>query len=92
MLAPVLRRIKESELQSYRLENGLKLWGPLWDYRHPDASCFTTYCKLNPHRLWSQRIHTRRTSFDVLPGRKFAAFLHTTVIQFLLLMHANFFL
>ena len=71
MLAPVLHRIKESELQYNRLENGLKLWSPLWDYRHPDAPCFTTYCKLNPHRLWSQRVRSRRTSFDVLPGRKF---------------------
>lgn len=71
MLAPVLHRIKESELQSYRLENGLKLWRPLWEYRHPDSLCFTTYCKLNPHHVWSRKIRNDHNSFGILPGRKF---------------------
>lgn len=69
MLAPVLHRIKESELQSYRLENGLKLWRALWEHRHPDAVCFTTYCKLNPHHVWARRLRSDHPSFDVLPGR-----------------------
>lgn len=73
MLAPVLHRIKESELQSYRLENGLKLWRALWEYRHPDAPCFTTYCKLNPNRVWCRKIRNHHSSFDILPGRKLIA-------------------
>ncbi|XP_065199931.1 protein unc-80 homolog isoform X3 [Planococcus citri] len=70
MLAPVLHRIKESELQSYRLENGIKLWRALWEYRHPDAPCFTTYCKLHPNRVWCRKIREHHASFDILPGRK----------------------
>lgn len=69
MLAPVLHRIKESELQSNRLENGLKLWRALWEYRHPDAACFTTYCKQNPDHVWFRKIRSYHTSFDILPGR-----------------------
>lgn len=86
MLAPVLHRIKESELQSYRLENGLKLWRALWEHRHPDAVCFTTYCKLNPHHVWARRLRSDHPSFDVLPGRKFFSF------SFFLFLKIKFFI
>jgi hypothetical protein len=33
--------LKEADLQNFRLENGLKIWPALWDYRHPNAQCFT---------------------------------------------------
>ncbi len=69
MLAPVLHRVKDYKLCD-RLENGLKLWKPLWEYRHPNASCFTSYCKMNPHNLWSRKIRSSLSSFNILPGRK----------------------
>ncbi|XP_024080721.1 protein unc-80 homolog [Cimex lectularius] len=47
LLAPLCHQIKEGDLQTFRLENGIKLWHPLWEYRHPDASCFTALCKPN---------------------------------------------
>lgn len=28
-------------MHNFRLENGKKIWQALWEYRHPDADCFT---------------------------------------------------
>lgn len=42
MYAPLRHLLKEADLQNFRLENGLKIWPALWDYRHPNAACFTT--------------------------------------------------
>ena len=42
LFAPLRHLLKEADLQNFRLENGLKIWPALWDYRHPNAPCFTT--------------------------------------------------
>lgn len=42
LFAPLRHLLKEADLQNFRLENGLKIWPALWDYRHPNAACFTT--------------------------------------------------
>ncbi|KAK8734023.1 hypothetical protein OTU49_006305 [Cherax quadricarinatus] len=42
LFAPLLHTLKESDFQNFRLENGLKIWGALWDYRHPNVPAFTT--------------------------------------------------
>lgn len=41
LFAPLRHLLKEADLQNFRLENGLKIWPALWDYRHPNAQCFT---------------------------------------------------
>ena len=41
LFAPLRHLLKEADLQNFRLENGLKIWPALWDYRHPNAVCFT---------------------------------------------------
>ncbi|XP_073988249.1 unc80, NALCN channel complex subunit isoform X3 [Rhodnius prolixus] len=53
LLAPLCHQVKEGDLQTFRLENGVKLWHPLWEYRHPDARCFTALCKPKP-QAWPQ--------------------------------------
>ncbi|KAA0198423.1 hypothetical protein HAZT_HAZT009566 [Hyalella azteca] len=42
LFAPLLRILRESDFQNFRLENGLKIWGALWEHRHPDVAVFTT--------------------------------------------------
>ena len=29
-------------MQNFRLESGKKVWQALWEFRHPDAECFTS--------------------------------------------------
>lgn len=41
LFAPLRHLLKEADLHNFRLENGLKIWPALWDYRHPGAECFT---------------------------------------------------
>lgn len=38
---------------SFRLENGAKIWLPLWQYKHPAVECFTT--PVLPNRRREQR-------------------------------------
>ncbi|XP_018896454.1 protein unc-80 homolog isoform X1 [Bemisia tabaci] len=71
LFAPLCHQIKESDLQSFRLENGLKIWQALWNYRHPDAPCFTTRCKPRPRSLWGKNFRSSQTQCgDVFLGRK----------------------
>ncbi|BES88441.1 unc-80 homolog (Hypothetical protein) [Nesidiocoris tenuis] len=74
LLAPLCHQIKEGDLQeTFRLENGVKLWHPIWEYRHPDTRCFTALCKPKPNS-WPTGSKSRRVYVpsEVLPylGRK----------------------
>ncbi|KAF4517235.1 hypothetical protein B566_EDAN005289, partial [Ephemera danica] len=51
LFAPLCHHLKESDMQSFRLENGLKLWQAIWEYKHPNAKCFTAHCKPKPRTL-----------------------------------------
>lgn len=51
LFAPLLHTLKESDFQNFRLENGLKIWAALWEYRHPDVPAFTT--PVRPRRYYS---------------------------------------
>ncbi|RXG55769.1 Protein unc-80 [Armadillidium vulgare] len=42
LFAPLLHTLKESDFQNFRLENGLKIWNALWEFRHPDVPVLTT--------------------------------------------------
>lgn len=52
LFAPLSQHLKESDFtNNFRLENGLKMWQALWEFRHPDAQCFTTLVKPKPKPL-----------------------------------------
>lgn len=63
--------LKESDFQTFRLENGLKLWQAMWEFRHPETSCFTAHCKPKPKSLLGKNLKCLPTQFgDVFMGRK----------------------
>ncbi|XP_038219466.1 protein unc-80 homolog isoform X2 [Zerene cesonia] len=72
LFAPISHHLKESDFTTnYRLENGLKLWQAMWEYRHPDAACFTTLVKPKP-KPFSGKYSKRPQHGDVFMGRKFS--------------------
>jgi len=56
LFAPLRHLLKEADLQNFRLENGLKIWPALWDYRHPNALCFTA--PVRPKKCTSAKIRS----------------------------------
>ncbi|CAG4970497.1 unnamed protein product [Parnassius apollo] len=72
LFAPISHHLKESDFtNNYRLENGLKMWQALWEFRHPDAACFTTLVKPKPRPLGG-KFSKRSRHGDVFLGRKFS--------------------
>ncbi|XP_045467085.1 protein unc-80 homolog isoform X2 [Harmonia axyridis] len=69
LFAPICHNFKESDFNSFRLENGLKIWQPMWEFRHPEGICFSSQCKPKPknfsNKYWNQKIHFG----DVFQGR-----------------------
>ncbi|XP_076436361.1 protein unc-80 homolog isoform X3 [Babylonia areolata] len=55
LFAPVIHLLKESDFESLKLENGLRLWQPLWDYQQPDIPCFASAVKPQRSILKAQR-------------------------------------
>lgn len=55
LFAPLVHTLEDSDFQSLKLENGLRLWQPLWDYRQPDVPCFSTPVKPQRNILKAQR-------------------------------------
>lgn len=55
LFAPLINSLRDSDFQSLKLENGLRLWQPLWDYRQPDVLCFSTPVKAKRVTLKAQR-------------------------------------
>lgn len=68
LFAPVAHVLKESDFQNFRLENGVKFWQGMWEFRAPGAVCFTTPVKpkasIHHHSLSSA------TSTELYPGKK----------------------
>ncbi|XP_065573108.1 protein unc-80 homolog isoform X4 [Artemia franciscana] len=56
LFAPLRHLLRDSDLQNFRLENGLKLWPLLWKKRHPNSQCF-----VQPVRMQggAQLVHKR---------------------------------
>ncbi|XP_064072419.1 protein unc-80 homolog isoform X1 [Vanessa tameamea] len=72
LFAPISHHLKESDFtNNYRLENGLKLWQAMWEFRHPDSACFTTLVKPKPKPLGG-KYSKRNQHGDVFMGRKFS--------------------
>lgn len=70
LFAPLCQNLKESDFQNFRLENGLKIWQAMWEFRHPDASCFVTHCKPKPKYLAGR--HRLKQQFgDVFIGSEY---------------------
>lgn len=51
LFAPIVHHLKESDFQNYRLENGIKLWQGMWDYRSPNVQCFLAPVKPRARQL-----------------------------------------
>ncbi|KAK9704319.1 UNC80 N-terminal [Popillia japonica] len=68
LFAPLCQNLKESDFQNFRLENGLKVWQPMWEFRHPDASCFTTHCKPKPKYLSGRNYRGKQQFGGVFMG------------------------
>lgn len=72
LFAPLCHQIKESDLQTFRLENGIKIWQAMWDHRHPNSPCFTAHAKPKPRDLWAKMMKTSRPHFgDVFLGSEY---------------------
>ena len=70
LFAPLCQNLKESDFQNFRLENGLKIWQAMWEFRHPDANCFVTHCKPKPKYLAGR--HRMKQQFgDVFIGSEY---------------------
>ena len=55
LFAPLISSLREEDFQSLKLENGLRLWQPLWGYQQPDVPCFGTPVKAKRVLLKAQR-------------------------------------
>jgi hypothetical protein len=65
LLAPLVDTVAESDFQTLKLENGLRLWEPLWNYSQPDVPCFTTPVKQHRVLLRAQRPTQARVNFNM---------------------------
>ena len=63
MFAPLLKIIRESDLQTLKLENGLRLWQPLWDFRQPGVAAFSAPVKPKRNTLKASR-NVMRVNFN----------------------------
>lgn len=55
MVAPLLKTVREPNLQTLKLENGLRFWQPLWEYRQPDVAAFSAPVKPKRSTLKANR-------------------------------------
>ncbi|KAJ3665619.1 hypothetical protein Zmor_001108 [Zophobas morio] len=68
LFAPMCHHLKESDFQNFRLENGLKIWQAMWEFRHPEALCFTSHCKPKPKYLLGKNVKHKTQFGDVFLG------------------------
>ncbi|XP_011346095.1 protein unc-80 homolog isoform X3 [Ooceraea biroi] len=73
LFAPLCNHLKDIDFKTnLRLENGLKIWSAMYEFRHPDALCFTTHCRAKPRIYWSQSFksakHHMLSDVDVFVG------------------------
>lgn len=76
LFSPLITYLKNSDfLTSFRLENGHKLWGPLFNYQHPDIPSFVAQVKPKRNILRASRFEGKfRPKFgDVFIGGKISS-------------------
>lgn len=62
LFAPLIPFLKQSDfVGSFRLENGVRIWEPLWEHRHPAVPCFTAPVQPHGHAMRA----ARRADFDL---------------------------
>ena len=55
LFAPLSNHLKDIDFKTnLRLENGVKIWAPMSEFRHPNAPCFTAHCRPKPRALWTR--------------------------------------
>lgn len=63
LFAPLTSYLKQSDfLTSFRLENGYKIWDPVFQHRHPDIPCFTAEAKPKRDILSAQRFEPKHNA------------------------------
>lgn len=67
LFAPLVHHMKESDFQNFRLENGIKIWQGMWEYRSPGATCFVAPVKPRARQLMTS-LSTGTSSVEVFPG------------------------
>lgn len=71
LFAPVAHHLKESDFQNFRLENGLKLWQGMWEYRSPNIQCFLAPVKPKARQyLQSTSSTTPQSTEQVFAGKQ----------------------
>ena len=65
LLAPLIDTVEASDFQTLKLENGLRLWEPLWAFSQPDVMCFTIPAKHRRLMLKAQRSTNARVNFNM---------------------------
>ncbi|XP_059612441.1 protein unc-80 homolog isoform X4 [Phlebotomus argentipes] len=70
LFAPIAHHLKESDFQNFRLENGIRLWQGMWEYRAPCAPCFIAPVKPRARQLLSPTSPKSTMSPDEFPIRK----------------------
>ncbi|KAJ8665379.1 hypothetical protein QAD02_007041 [Eretmocerus hayati] len=72
LFVPLCNHMKDIDFKdNLRLENGQKIWYPIYECRHPEAPCFTAHCRPKPRSLWKTTIQSSRAhniSDDVFLG------------------------
>ncbi|KAL1497693.1 hypothetical protein ABEB36_008611 [Hypothenemus hampei] len=48
LFAPLCQSLREHDFKDSRMEKGLRIWPPMWEFRHPEAFCFTSHVKPKP--------------------------------------------
>lgn len=73
--APLVTFLKNSDfLTNFRLENGYKLWGPIFNHEHPDIASFTHQVKPKKSIFTSTRCERSKAANkydDIFLGGKF---------------------
>lgn len=63
LFAPLIPFLKQSDfVGSFRLENGVRIWEPLWEHRHPAVPCFTAAVQPHGHAMRAAR---SRADYDL---------------------------
>ncbi|CAG5075777.1 Similar to unc80: Protein unc-80 homolog (Drosophila melanogaster) [Cotesia congregata] len=71
LFAPLSNHLKDIDFKSnLRLENGVKIWEPMNEYRHPENPCFTAHCRPKPRSLWWKTSRLGKQSTDIFVGVK----------------------
>lgn len=71
LFAPIAHHLKESDLQSFRLDLGLKLWQGMWEYRSPNMQCFLAPVKPKARQyLQTTSSTTPQSSDHVFVGKQ----------------------